>query len=60
MSEKEKIPRRAYELPLLQSLIDRGGAVVPDVEFYRLVAEKMGFADQETEYDIVHAREKWT
>jgi hypothetical protein len=60
MSEKEKIPRKAYELPLLRSLMERGGAVVPDVEFYRAVSEKTGFADQEAEFDIVHAREKWT
>ena len=60
MSQPVKIPRSAYEVPLLQSLAEMGGSVAPGVELYQRVAEKMGFApDQEMEYDLVHAREKW-
>lgn len=60
MSQPEKIGRSAYEMPLLQSLAEMGGSAVPSVELYQRVADKMGFApDQEMEYDLVHAREKW-
>lgn len=60
MSQPEKIGRSAYEVPLLQSLVEMGGSVTPGVELYQRVAEKMGFApDQDMEYDLVHAREKW-
>lgn len=59
MPQPEKIARQAYELPLLQSLLEMGGSVKPGVELYRRVAEKMGFVGQDMEYDLVHAREKW-
>ncbi len=55
----QKIPRKSYEMPLLQSLAELGGSVTPGVELYQHVAEKMGFAGQDMEYDLVHAREKW-
>lgn len=59
MSEAQKIPRSSYELPLLQSIAEMGGEVVPGEELYQKVAVKMGFAGQEMEYDLVHARDKW-
>ena len=59
MSETQKIPRQAYELPLLQSIAEMGGEVAPGEELYQKVAVKMGFAGQEMEYDLVHARAKW-
>ncbi len=59
MSQPEKITRQAYEVPLLKSLAEMGGSAVPGVELYQRVAEKMGFAGQDMEYDLVHAREKW-
>lgn len=55
----QKIPRKSYEGPLLQSLTELGGSVVPGVELYQRIAGKMGFAGQDMEYDLVHAREKW-
>lgn len=54
-----KIPRRAYELPLLKSLIELGGSTVPDDNLYRLVAEKLRLPENEMEYDAVHAHPKW-
>ena len=59
VSETQKIPRKAYEMPLLQSLEELGGEVVPGVDLYQRVAEKMGFVNKEMEYDLVHARDKW-
>ncbi|MGI4791837.1 MAG: winged helix-turn-helix domain-containing protein [Janthinobacterium lividum] len=60
MPQPAKIARKAYELPLLQSLNEMGGSAVPGTELYQRVAEKMGFTPgQEMEYDLVHAREKW-
>ena len=59
MPQPEKITRQAYEVPLLKSLVEMGGAVAPGVDLYQRVAEKMGFAGQDMEYDLVHAREKW-
>lgn len=59
MSEAPKIARSSYELPLLQSIAEMGGEVVPGAELYQKVAVKMGFAGQEMEYDLVHARDKW-
>jgi hypothetical protein len=59
MPDAPKIARKAYELPLLRTLVELGGAVAPGIELYQRVAEKMGFADEEMEYDLVHAREKW-
>jgi restriction system protein len=57
--ETQKIPRQSYELPLLKSLTELGGEVVPGLELYQSVAQKMGFAGQDMEYDLVHARDKW-
>lgn len=54
-----RISRKAYELPLLKSLIECGGFSVPQDKLYRLVAEKMGFKDREMEYDPAHAKPKW-
>ena len=59
MTDTQKISRSSYELPLLQSLAEMGGEVVPGEELYQKVAVKMGFAGQEMEYDLVHARDKW-
>lgn len=59
MSEVQKIPRSSYEIPLLQSIAGLGGEVVPGEELYQKVSVKMGFAGQEREYDLVHARDKW-
>ncbi len=59
-NKKEKIPRTAYELPLLRSLVELGGALKPDIALYQQVAEKMGFVNQAMDYDVVHARERWT
>ena len=59
MSEAQKIPRSSYELPLLRSIAEMGGEVIPGAELYQKVAVKMGFAGQEMEYDLVHARDKW-
>ena len=59
MAEPTNVPRAAYERPLLESLIELGGSVTPGVDLYQRMAEKMGFADKEMEYDLVHAREKW-
>ncbi len=59
VSEAQKIPRSSYELPLLQSIAEMGTDVIPGEELYRKVAVKMGFAGQEPEYDLVHARDKW-
>jgi hypothetical protein len=36
-----------------------GGEVKPGAELYQRVAQKMDFAGQEMEYDLVHARDKW-
>lgn len=59
MSETQKIPRQAYEVPLLKTLAEFGGEVVPGTELYQSIAHKMGFGGQEMEYDLVHARDKW-
>ena len=59
VSETEKISRKAYELPLLKSLVELGGASVPNDALYRLIAEKVDIASASSEYDIVHARPKW-
>ncbi len=59
MTDTQKIPRSSYELPLLRSIAEMGGEVVPGAELYQKIAVKMGFAGQETEYDLVHARAKW-
>jgi restriction system protein len=59
MSEFQKIPRQSYEIPLLKSLAELGGEVIPGVELYQSVAQKMGFVEQDMEYDLVHARDEW-
>ena len=46
-------------MPLLRSLVELRGAVTPGVELYQWAAEKIGFAGQNMEYDLVHARKKW-
>ncbi|MHB1456550.1 MAG: winged helix-turn-helix domain-containing protein [Armatimonadota bacterium] len=57
--ETVKFSRKAYELPLLKTIIDFGGEVVPGDELYFSIAEKMGFVDNQGEYDITHAKPKW-
>lgn len=59
MALQVKIPRRIYELPLLKSLMELGGSIVPGDELYDIIADKLGFAGTEMEYDPVHARPKW-
>ncbi len=54
-----KIPRKAYELPLLKSLVELGGSTKPGDELYSIIAEKLGFAGTEMAYDPVHGRLKW-
>ncbi|MBI5653887.1 MAG: AAA family ATPase [Chloroflexi bacterium] len=54
-----KIPRKAYELPLLKSILELGGATPVGDELYRLVSDKMGFTGKEMDYDPVHARPTW-
>jgi restriction system protein len=54
-----KISRAAYELPLLESLVELGGKVEPNGALYQRIAEKMGFVGKDMEYDLVHARDKW-
>lgn len=51
--------RRDYELPLLRSLQELGGSAVPGDELYQRVADKLGLTPQDTEFDVVHARDKW-
>lgn len=53
------IPRIAYELPLLKSLMELGGLVKLGNHLYNLVAEKMGFKGMEMEYDSVRGRDIW-
>lgn len=53
------ISRKAYELPLLKSLMELGGSVRPTTELYGLVESKMHLGKKEQEYDEVHARPKW-
>ena len=53
------IPRTAYELPLLKSLVEVGGAIKLGEKLYDTVAEIMGFAGMEMEYDPVRGRYKW-
>jgi len=59
VAETQKIPRSSYELPLLRGIAELGGEVVPGAELYQKIAVEMGFAGQEMEYDLVHARDKW-
>ena len=54
-----RIPRKVYELPLLKSLLELGGATVPNDRLYSLVAEKLGIENAKTKYDPVHGRQKW-
>ncbi|MCX6345136.1 MAG: PmeII family type II restriction endonuclease [Armatimonadetes bacterium] len=56
---KKRVTRKALELPLLASLAEMGGSVVPDVPLYMLVAHKVGISILDNEYDITHARPKW-
>ncbi len=58
-SQGSRIPRKAYELPLLKSLVELGGSVKLGKELYDIIAEKMGFAGKEMEYDPVHACQRW-
>jgi MoxR-like ATPase len=53
------IPRTVYELPLLKSIVKLGGAVKLGEKLYDTVAEVMGFAGMEMEYDPVRGRYKW-
>lgn len=53
-----RLRRESLELPLLISLVELGGSVIPDEDLYHLVAEKAGISE-DAEYDIVHARPKW-
>lgn len=58
-SQGARIPRKAYELPLLKSLVELGGSTKLGKQLYDIVAEKMGFAGKEMEYDPVRARQTW-
>lgn len=58
-SKVSGIPRKAYELPLLKSLVEFGGSIKIGNKLYDLVAEKMGFKGMDMEYDPVRARYKW-
>jgi hypothetical protein len=40
-----RIPRKEYQLPLLKSLVELGGAVKFSQQLLSLVAETRGFAD---------------
>lgn len=53
------IPRKAYELPLLKSLVELGGSVKIGKQLRDHVALAMGFAGMEMEYDPVQARYIW-
>lgn len=53
------IPRTVYELPLLKSLVEVGGSIKLGEKLYDTVAEIMGFAGMEMEYDPVRGRYKW-
>ncbi len=59
VTDTVKTPRSAYEVPLLESIAEMSGEVVPGAALYQKIAVKMGFAGQEMEYDPVHARDKW-
>jgi len=60
MSEQvSRIPRRAYELPLLKSLVEIGGSIKLGNELYKLVAEKMGFAGKQMESTSIKGPSKW-
>ena len=54
-----RISRKGYELPLLKSLVELGGRVLPGKELYALVESKMDLRRYAQEYDEVHARPKW-
>ena len=58
-SQVSGIPRKAYELPLLKSLLELGGSIKIGNELYDLVSEKMGFTGKEMEYDSVRGRYTW-
>jgi MoxR-like ATPase len=58
-SQVSQIPRKAYELPLLKSVMELSGSAVPGNELYALVGSKMGIGKSTLEYDPVHARDKW-
>lgn len=58
-SQVSGIPRKAYELPLLKSLVELGGSIKIGIKLYDLVAEKMGFAGMDMEYDTVRGRYTW-
>jgi restriction system protein len=58
-SQGARIPRKAYELPLLKSLVELGGSIKLGKQLYDIVAEKMGFAGKEIDYDPVRARQTW-
>lgn len=53
------IPRKAYELPLLKSLVELGGSIKIGKQLRDRVAKAMGFALMEMEYDPVRARYIW-
>lgn len=57
--ESSHIPRKAYELPLLKSLVELGGMAVPGDALYSVIAQRMALPERLTEYDAVHARPKW-
>jgi MoxR-like ATPase len=54
-----RISRKAYELPLLKSIVELGGSALPGKELYALVESKMNLGRYAQEYDEVHARPKW-
>jgi 5-methylcytosine-specific restriction endonuclease McrBC GTP-binding regulatory subunit McrB len=58
-SQGVRISRKTYELPLLKSLVELSGSTKLGKELYDVVAEKMGFAGREMEYDPVRARQTW-
>jgi MoxR-like ATPase len=53
------IPRKAYEIPLLKSLVELGGSVKLGEKLYDTVAQIMGFAGMKMEYDRVRGRYTW-
>lgn len=58
-SRVSRIPRKAYELPLLKSLVELGGSIKLGKELHNLIAEKMGFAGKQMEYTSVEGPSKW-
>ncbi len=59
MAIRAKIPRKDFELPLLKSILELGGAMVPGDTLYTRIVNLLGVTGLTATYDPVHGRPQW-